>query len=193
LRFSSSTCFGSTPSVDQAPNLGRQHLDEVFGQAERFAHVAKRALGAIANDGRAERGMVAAIGLKHPLHDDLAPLVFEVDVDVGRLAPGLRHEALEQKVVALRIDRGDAEHVADGAVGGGAASLAENVLATGEADNRIHRQEIGRIAQRLDQTQFMLQDGDDLVRHAFGIAISRAFPNQSLQRLLRRYTSRLRT
>jgi hypothetical protein len=32
----------------------------------------------------------------------------------------------------------------------------------------------------------MLQDGDDLVRHAFGIAISRAFPNQPLQRLLRR-------
>ena len=46
--------------------------------------------------------MVAAVGLEHPLHDDLAALVLEVDVDVGRLAPFLRHEALEQEVVARR-------------------------------------------------------------------------------------------
>ena len=36
-----------------APDLGGQHLDQVFGQAERLADVADRALGAIADDGRA--------------------------------------------------------------------------------------------------------------------------------------------
>ncbi len=96
-----------------APDLRRQHLDEVLGQAERLADIAQRALGAIADDGRAERCMIPAIGVIDPLHHDLAPLMLEIDVDVGRLAPLLRDEALEQEVVALRIDRGDAEHVAD--------------------------------------------------------------------------------
>ena len=142
-----------------APDLRRQHLDEVFGQAERLADIAQRALGAVADDGRAERGMIAAIGLEDPLHDDLAPLVLEIDVDVGRLAPLLRDEALEQQIVALGIDRGDAEHVADGASwrpsrgpGRGCPSTAR------EADDRIHRQEVRRILQRLDQPQFVLED-----------------------------------
>ena len=57
--------------------------------------------------------MIAAVGVEHPLHDDLAPLVLEIDIDVGRLAALLADEALEQQVVAVGIDRGDAEHVAD--------------------------------------------------------------------------------
>jgi hypothetical protein len=40
--------------------------------------------------------------------------MLEIDVDVRRLAALLRHEALEQKVIARRIDRGDAEHITDG-------------------------------------------------------------------------------
>ena len=62
--------------------------------------------------------MVAAIGFEHPLHDDLAPLVLEIHVDIGRLAPLLRDEALEQQIIALGVDRGDAQHVANCAVGG---------------------------------------------------------------------------
>ena len=87
--------------------------------------------------------MIAAIGVEHPLHDDFAPLMFEIDIDVGRLAPLFRDETLEQEVVALGVDRGDAEHIADGAVGGGATALTENVLAAGKADDRIHGQEVG--------------------------------------------------
>ena len=98
-----------------APDLRRQHLDEVFGEAERLADVAHRALGAIADDGRAEGGVIAAVGVEDPLHDDLAPFMLEIDVDVRRLAALLRDEALEQEVVAAGIDRGDAEHVADSA------------------------------------------------------------------------------
>ena len=48
--------------------------------------------------------MVAAIGVEHPLHDDLAPLMLEIDVDIGRLAPLLGDEALEQQIVAIGID-----------------------------------------------------------------------------------------
>ena len=145
----------STPSSDQPQTWAESVRDQVLGQAERLADVAQRALGAVADHGRAERGMVAAVGLEHPLHDDLAPLVLEIDIDVGRLAPLLGDEALEQQIVAVGIDRGDAEHVADRRVGGRAAPLAEDVLRAGEADDRVHRQEVRRVAQLLDQPQLV--------------------------------------
>ena len=169
-----------------APDLGRQHLDQVFGQPQRLADVAQRALGPVADHGRAERRMVAAVGLEHPLHHDLAAFVLEVDVDVGRLAAFLGDEALEQQIVALRIDRGDAEHVADRAVGGRPAALAQDVLGSREADDRVHGQEVRRILQPLDQPQFVLELGPDLVGQAFRIAFCGTFPGQLLQRLLRR-------
>src|SRR3546814_12084663 len=74
------------------PDLRRQRLDQVLRESERLAYVAQRALGAVADDGRAERGVIAAIGLEHPLHDDLAPLMLEIHVDVRRLAPFLADE-----------------------------------------------------------------------------------------------------
>ncbi len=97
-------------------------------------------------------------------------------------------ETLEQEVVAFRIDRGDAEHVADGAVGGRTATLTEDVLAAGEADDRVHRQEVWRIAQRLDQAQLVLEDCRHLVGQAFGISLGSAFPGEFFERLLRRQT-----
>jgi hypothetical protein len=60
-------------------------------------------------DDRADCGsdqcrMVTAIGVEHPLHHGFAPLVLEVDINVGRLAPFLRDKALEQEVVSVGID-----------------------------------------------------------------------------------------
>ena len=72
---------------------------------------------------------MAPILLVDVLHDFFAPLVLEVDVDVGRLVALLGDEALEQQIHAGRIDFGHAEHITDGGVGGAAASLAQNVLA----------------------------------------------------------------
>ena len=151
-----------------APDRGRQLPDHVLGQAERLADIAQRATRAIADHRRAKRGMVAAIGLKHPLHDDLAALVLEVDVDVGRLAPLGRDEALEKQVVALRIDRGDAEDVADRRVRRRAAPLAEDVARPCEAHDGVHGEEIGRVVQRLDQRQLVAEDRGNLVRQPSG-------------------------
>src|SRR5271163_4421005 len=133
-----------------APDLGRQHLDEVFSKPQRLANVADCALGAIANHGRAEGGVIPAILVEDPLHDDLAPLVFEIDVDVRRLVALLRYEALEQEVISCRIDRGDAQDVADSAIRSATSSLTENVLRPRKADDRMDGQEVGRIAQPLD-------------------------------------------
>jgi hypothetical protein len=72
--------------------------------------------------------------------------MFEIDVDVGRLVPLGRDEALEQEGVLDRIDRGDAERVADERIGGRTPALAEDVLAPGISDDRIDGEEIGRVA-----------------------------------------------
>src|SRR3546814_12318417 len=55
------------------PDLRRQRLDQVLRESDRLAYVAQRALGAVADDGRAERGVIEAIGLEPPMHDELAP------------------------------------------------------------------------------------------------------------------------
>src|SRR5260221_12963959 len=81
-----------------APDLGQQHLDEVLGQAERLADVAQCAARAVADDGRAQRGMVAVV---HPLHDDLAPLVLEV---AFRLYPAFAAAGPVGRVAALGDD-----------------------------------------------------------------------------------------
>ena len=133
------------PLLRPAPDLGVEQGDHIFRKSKHFADIAQRALGAIADHGRAKCGVIAAIGLEHPLHDDLAPLVLEIDIDIRRFAPLLRDKALEQQVVAFRINRGDAKHIAYRAIGGRTSPLAENVLAAGETHDGIHRQKIRRV------------------------------------------------
>ena len=175
---------GLVDALAVTPDLRGEQLGDVFGQAERLADVPDGALGVIAHHGRAQRAVIAAIGLVDPLHDDLAPLMLEVDIDVGRLLALLADEALEQQIVAVGIDAGDAEHEADRRVGGGAPALTENVLRSCEGHDGVHRQEIGRVAQRLDQAELVLEEAHHLVRHAFGIAARRPFPGELLERLL---------
>ena len=71
-----------------------------------------------------DAGAVAPVASVDVLHHLLAPLVLEIDVDVGRLLPLLADEALEQQVDLGRIDRGDAEAVAHSRVGRAAPPLA---------------------------------------------------------------------
>ena len=114
-------------------DLAGERAGDVLGQAERLADVAHRAAGAVADHGGAERGAVAAVGVVDPLDHLLAPLVLEIDVDVGRLAAGGGDETLEQQAGADRVDRGDAEHVADRAVRRAAAALAEDAAGRGRS------------------------------------------------------------
>ena len=144
-----------TPSVAPAPDETGQARRHVLRHAERLADLAHGAAGAVADHDGGQRGAVAAIGVVDPLDHLLAALVLEVDVDVGRLAPLLGDEALEQQVVLGRIDRGDAEHVAHGGVRRRAAALAEDAARLGEAHDGVHGEEVGRVAQLLDQVQLV--------------------------------------
>src|SRR5207244_1223182 len=68
----------------------------------------------------------------------------------------LAQEALEQEVEPDRIDRGDAETVADGGVRGRAAPLAEDPLAPREAHDVPHDEEVAREPELRDERELVL-------------------------------------
>ena len=59
---------------------------DVFAQPHHLADFADRRARAVVDHGRGDPGAVAAIFLVDVLDHFLAPLVLEIDVDVGRLA-----------------------------------------------------------------------------------------------------------
>ncbi len=127
---------------------------------------------------------MATVALVDPLDHFLAALVFEIDVDIGRFVALSRDEALEQQVVAARVDRGDAEQETHCRVGRRASALAEDSLAPREPDDAVDGQEIGRVSKPCDQVEFVLQRLSDALRQAFRIALGRALPRSLRQGLL---------
>ena len=168
-----------------SPHGIRERGGDILGQPERLADVADRAARAIMDDGGDDRGAVAAVAAVDILHHLLAPRMFEVDVDVRRLQPLLGDEALEQQIDLGRIDRGDAEYVADGRVRRRSPTLAKNVLAARVMHDVVHGQEIMRVVQLGDQVELLAQGGEELV---VDIVVEIGFdagPGQVLQMLLR--------
>ena len=122
-----------------APDGGGQSRSHVLRQPQHLADFADGAARPVGDDGRGDAGAVATVALVDVLDDLLAPLMLEIDVDVGRLLALLRKEAGEQQVDFLGIDIGDAEDEADRRIGGRAAPLAEDALVVGEADDVVDR------------------------------------------------------
>jgi hypothetical protein len=116
----------------------------------------------------------------------LAPLMLEIDVDVGRLAALGGDEALEQKVGALGIDLGDAEAEAHRRVRRRAAALAQDAARAGKADDVEDGEEIRRIIERGDQLELVGKRGPHFFRHARRIARGGALPGEMLERVVRR-------
>ena len=178
--------------VAGGPALRRQRRRRVLRQSHHLADFADRHFRAVVDHGRGDRGAVAAVAVVDVLDDFLAPLVLEIDVDVGRLAPFGGDEALEQQVDLGRIDGGDAEAVAHGGIRRRAAALAENLLLPREAHDVVDGEEIARVAELRDQREFLRDRGAHLVGHAGGIALRRALPGQRGQMRVRRGARRHR-
>jgi hypothetical protein len=87
--------------------------------------------------------------------DDALALVAagQIDIDVGPFAALFGEKALEQQVHADRVDRGDAERVADRAVGGRAAALRQDAVLAAEAHDVPDDQEIAGQFELFDQRQ----------------------------------------
>ena len=137
------------------------------------------------DDGGDDRGAVAAVAAVDILHHLLAPRMFEIDVDVGRLQPLLGDEALEQQIDLGRIDRGDAEHVADGRVRRRAAALAQDVLAARVVDDVVHGEKIMRVVELGDQREFFPQGGAQRLADLAAEICVDAGPGQVFEVLLR--------
>src|SRR5210317_856247 len=137
--------------------------EDALGEAEHLAHLADRAPAAVGDDvgghGGAARGE-AAVDL---LDDRLAALAAgEVEVDVRPGLAALAEEALEQELVADRVAGGDAERVADGGVGGGAAALDEDALLAGEVHDVPDDEEVAAEAELGDDAQLVVELVADL-------------------------------
>ena len=163
------------------PDLRGHQLGQIFRQAEHLADVANGALAAIPADDGAECGLVMPIALVNPLDDVFPPLVLEIDVDIGRFVPVFGDEPFEQQVMAIGIDRGNPQHIADGGIGGGAPPLAEDFKLPRFAHDSVDGEEIGRISKLCDQRQFVLQNLFDARRHPGWIALWHLVPNEFFQ------------
>ena len=120
---------------------------------ERLGHVAHRRAGTVGDDVGDLGRVVPAVARVHVLDDLLAAVGLDVDVDVGRAVALGRQEALEQQAERHGVDLGDAERVADGAVGGAASALAEDVVAAAELDEVPDDEEVAGEAELLDDVE----------------------------------------
>ena len=165
-----------------APGGPVERGDDIVGEAEDLGRLADRRAGAVGRHRGGEAGALAPVALVDVLDHLLAPLVLEVDVDVGRLVALGRDEALEQKIEARRIDLGDPEAEADRGIGRRAAALAEDAARAREAHDVVHGEKIGRVVERGDQREFMGQRLARPLRNALGIARARARLGEGLER-----------
>src|SRR5208282_3117267 len=118
---------------------------------------------------------VASIALVDVLDHLLAPLVLEIDVDIGRLAAVFGNETGEQEIALVRIHRRDAEAIANGAVRRRAAALAEDFffLPAREGHDIMDGEEIARIIELGDKRELIMKPFRDIGRDALRVFVSR--------------------
>ncbi len=174
------------PLAPAAPHRVGEGGGDVLGEAQRLTDLADGAARAVADHGRGESGALAAVAGVDPLDHLLAPLMLEIDIDVGRFAPLGGDEALEQEVDLGGIDGRHPEAVAHDRVGGRAAALAQDARLPGMGDDVVDGEEIGRVAELRDEGELLVDAGAHALRHAGRVAPRRAVPGEVDEVLLRR-------
>jgi len=136
------------PGGDGGGNL----LERFRIEPERLAHFARGHAVAIGDDVGGHGRAALAIFLVEIL-DDFFALVTrgQVEIDVGPFAAFFGKKALEEQFHADGIDGGDAERIADGAVGGRPAPLHQNVLLAAEADQVPDDEEVAGELEFFDE------------------------------------------
>ncbi len=165
-----------------APGGPVQRRDHVVGEAEDFCRLADRRARAVGGHCGGEPRPLAPIAPIDVLDDLLASLVLEIDVDVRRLVALGRDEALEQKIEARGIDLGDSETEADRRIRRRAAALAQDSARAGEAHDVVHGEKIGRVVERGDEGELVLQRLARLLGNALGIARLGALEGEGFER-----------
>ncbi|MPL91562.1 hypothetical protein SDC9_37637 [bioreactor metagenome] len=177
---------GVGPGVRAAPDLARERRGDIGREPHHLADLADRGAGAEMDDGGAQPRPLAAIAGIDPLDHLLAPLMLEIDVDVGRLAAVARDEAFEHHADHLGADIGDAERPADDRIRRRAAALTQDRAGAGEGDDVVDGEEIGRIAELADQSEFLAGKGVIALGDARGAAPGQTLVGQPFEPGLRR-------
>ena len=172
----------------------RHAIDFVGRHAERLANIAQRAFGTVTNHRRCKRRAPAPIFAIDVLDHLLAPLVLEIDVDVRRLVPLARNEALEQHVHPHGVDLGDAERVAHDRVRCRAASLAQDVFRARIAHQVLDGEEERLVTELGDERELVLHHlahlGLDAARKATAQALLGQLCEPARRRVLGRHQLR---
>ena len=126
-------------------------------KAQRLADFARGGAAAVGDDVGGHGGAELAVALVDVLDGALALIAAgEIDIDIGPFAALFGEETLEEQLHADGIDGGDAERIADGAVGGRTAALAEDAVIAAEVHDVPHDEEIAGEIEFLDEGQLAL-------------------------------------
>ena len=143
--------------VAPVAELAGELVDLLLVVAEDLGHLAGGGAVAVGDHGRRHRRAVGAVALVDVLDHPLALVPRgKVEVDVRPLAALFGEEALEEELHLHGIDGGDRQRVADGAVGGRAASLGQDPLSEAEIDDVADDQEVAGEVELLDQVELFL-------------------------------------
>ena len=171
------------PGRDQLVDL----LDPRQRNVQHPAHVLDRRLGLHRAEG-ADLGHVGVAVLLPDVLDDLvAPLLAEVDVDVGRLGAIGVEEPLEQEVVLDRADVAQVQDVADQGAAGRPARRGRDAALASVADEVPDDQEIRGEAHALDDAQLVVQPLPGRGRRWIAVALAQASLAELLQVLFRTF------
>ncbi len=134
-----------------------QPIHEIERQPKRLADITHGGARTVTNRLGRHAGAVAAVFLVDVLQHLLAPLMLEIDVDVGRFVPLAADEPLEQHVETPGIDRRHAETITDRGIRRRPAPLAEDAARARETDQIPDGEKVGLVAQFFNQRQLVLQ------------------------------------
>ena len=170
------------PDHDRVVRLERlgDAIHERAREAERVANLADGGARPVRDEVAHHPRVLGPVGLVDVLDDLLPALGREVDVDVRIRRPAFVDEALEEQVVADRVDAGDAQDVGHDRVGRAAPALRRNAALTGEAHQvPADQEELGE-AGLLDDRQLVGELPDDRRGHRV-VAPTRAFVTEALE------------
>ena len=144
--------------------LDRDHLGQAVhlakGQLQHASHVAHRRLGQQRAEGDDLAHLVGAIFALHIADHLLAAVHAEIDVEIRHADPLRVQEALEQQVIAQRVQVGDGQRIGDQRPGPRPAPRTDrDALFLGPMDEIGHDQEIAGKAHLFDDAQFEIQAG----------------------------------
>ena len=146
--------------------------EDVFGEVQYFAHLPHGAASTIGDDVGGHGCAAWGKTLIHLLDDAFSLLATgEVDIDVWPGVTALAEEALKEQSAADGIDIGDAETVANGAIGGTATALAKDAtLFLGPAHEVPDDEEVAGESELGDESEFMIELRPDLCAQGHVIA-----------------------